>query len=238
MAYLNMLNSKISGLINNDSCQSGLTESVYQTLVKEIVGGVLGPGQRIRQAALAERLGVSRAPISHALQLLKQSGLVRESGKMGVEVAPVSANKVRDLYQIRARMDGLAARLAAARVKFGVLPQADMEGLRQAFQLVLAAAKNTSIAAQVRADSIFHQRIYDVCGNAEIATTMAPLWSHIERAMVLVLDVGSERKKALAEHKSIMDGIVDGRPEDAEQQAFLHATNAGLLIENRLRGVG
>lgn len=233
-----MLNHLVNNLIDNDSEQSGLTEAVYQTLVKEIVGGELPPGVRIRQAALAERLGVSRAPVSHALQLLKQSGLVQESGKMGVEVAPVSANKVRDLYQIRARMDGLAARLAAARVKFGVLPAAEMEALRQAFQLMLAASKNTSISAQVRADSVFHQRIYGICGNAEIAATMAPLWSHIERAMVLVLDAVPERKKALAEHKLIMDGITEGRPEEAEQHAFLHATNAGLLIENKLRGGG
>ena len=96
-----------------------LTDSVYQRLIEEIVDGKLSPGQRIRQAALAERLGVSRAPVSHALQLLKQHGLVRESGKMGVEVTPVSSDRVRDFYQIRARLDGLAARLAAARTKVG-----------------------------------------------------------------------------------------------------------------------
>lgn len=206
-------------------------------LIKEIVDGQLLPGQRIRQAALAERLGVSRAPVSHALQLLKQRGLVQESGKMGVEVTPISANKVRDLYQIRARMDGLAARLAGARVKVGELTPSDMEPIRQAFHSGMAAIKHLPMSAQVRADSAFHQQIYAICGNSAIATTMAPLWSHIERAMVLVLEAGPERRHAWAEHKAIMEGIASGRPEDAEQRAFLHATNAGLFTENRLRGV-
>src|SRR5271155_4652644 len=119
-------------LMNSDITEAPLlTEAVYQQLIGEIVDGVLAPGQRIRQAALAARLGVSRAPVSHALQLLKQRGLVSESGKMGVEVTPINSDRVRDLYQIRARLDGLAARLAAARTKVGELPSKDIERVRR-----------------------------------------------------------------------------------------------------------
>jgi DNA-binding GntR family transcriptional regulator len=213
-----------------------LTDSVYQRLIEEIVDGKLSPGQRIRQAALAERLGVSRAPVSHALQLLKQHGLVRESGKMGVEVTPVSSDRVRDFYQIRARLDGLAARLAAARTKVGELSSKDIERLRRIFNAGAAAAVNMPMSQQVRADVAFHQEIYEICGNASIATTMAPLWSQIQRAMVLVLEAGPERQRAWGEHRVIMGAILDGRPEEAEERAFLHAANAGVFTENRLRG--
>lgn len=214
-----------------------LTEAVYQKLIEEIVDGKLPPGERIRQAALAERLGVSRAPVSHALQLLKQRGLVRESGKMGVEVTPVSASKVRDLYQIRARMDGLAARLAAARVKIGEMSPTEMEFLRKAFNAGMEAVKSSPMSRQVRTDANFHQQIYAICGNSAIATTMGPLWSHIERAMVLVLEAGPERRRAWSEHRTIMEAIFEGEPEEAEQRSFLHAANAGVFTENRLRGV-
>jgi DNA-binding GntR family transcriptional regulator len=213
-----------------------LTEAVYQRLIGEIVDGKLPPGQRIRQAALAARLGVSRAPVSHALQLLKQRGLVRESGKMGVEVTPISSDKVRDLYQIRARMDGLAARLAAARVKIGGMPPVEVERLRRVFNAGASLAKSAPMSQQVRADVAFHQEIYAICGNASIATTMDPLWSHIERAMVLVLEAGPERQRAWAEHRDIMGAILNGQPDPAEERAFLHAANAGVFTETRLRG--
>ncbi|MCA6104120.1 GntR family transcriptional regulator [Bradyrhizobium sp. WSM 4400] len=213
-----------------------LTDSVYHRLIEEIVDGKLPPGQRIRQAALAERLGVSRAPVSHALQLLKQRGLVREAGKMGVEVAPVSADRVRDLYQIRARLDGLAARLAAARVKVGELPTADLERFRRVFDAGAIATSSTSMSQQVRADVAFHREIYDICGNSSIAATMDPLWLHIQRAMVLVLEAGLERQRAWGEHRVIMGAILGGQPEEAEELAFLHAANAGSFTENRLRG--
>jgi DNA-binding GntR family transcriptional regulator len=213
-----------------------LTEAVYRRLIEEIVDGVLAPGQRIRQAALAARLGVSRAPVSHALQLLKQRGLVRESGKMGVEVTPINTDKVRDIYQIRARMDGLAARLAAARVKIGAMPAEDAERLRRVFNSGATASKTTPMSQEVLADVAFHEEIYAICGNASISTTMAPLWSHIERAMVLVLEAGPERQRAWAEHRDIMAAILSGQPDPAEERAFLHAANAGLFTETRLRG--
>jgi DNA-binding GntR family transcriptional regulator len=214
-----------------------LVDAVYQRLVTEIVDGTLRPGQRIRQAALAERLGVSRAPVSHALQLLKQRGLVRESGKMGVEVVPVSPDVTRDLYQIRARLDGLAARLAAARVKVGAMPAVEIERLHRAFDSGLATARGAPVSSHVRADIAFHRAIYDVSGNASIATAMDPLWSHIQRAMVLVLEAGAERTRVWEAHRTIQQAILDGAIEVAEDHAFQHAARAGDFIEDRLRGI-
>jgi len=155
---------------------------------------------------------------------------------MGVEVTPISSDKVRDLYQIRARMDGLAARLAAARVKIGEMPPGEVERLRRAFNAGTSVAKSAPMSQQVRADVAFHQQIYAICGNASIATTMDPLWSHIERAMVLVLEAGPERQRAWAEHRDIMGAILNGQPDPAEERAFLHAANAGVFTETRLRG--
>ncbi len=213
-----------------------LTEAVFQQLIEEIVDGKLAPGQRIRQAALAERLGVSRAPVSHALQLLKQRGLVRESGKMGVEVTAVSADRTRDFYQIRARLDGLAARLAAARVKIGGMPAADITRLRRVFDTGMAHLGEATMSVEVSADVRFHQTIYAISGNAPIEATMEPLWSHIQRAMALVLEAGPERQRAWDEHRDILDAIERGRPDEADERAMRHAANAGAFIEARLRG--
>ena len=59
---------------------------------------------------------MSRQPISHALQLLKQQKLVEENGRRGLIVSEIDAARVRELYQVRSALDALAARLAAKRI--------------------------------------------------------------------------------------------------------------------------
>src|SRR5215831_7896070 len=88
-----------------------LIDQVYQRLLDAIADYTLPPGQRVRQDEVAERLGVSRQPVSHALHLLKRQGLVRESGRKGFEVAPVDPLRIRQLYEVRGALDGAAARL-------------------------------------------------------------------------------------------------------------------------------
>ena len=96
--------------------QPALIDRAYEQLVEAIADGTLAPGQRIRQEELGRALGVSRQPISHALQLLKQQKLVEENGRRGLIVAEIDAARVRELYQVRSALDALAARLAAERV--------------------------------------------------------------------------------------------------------------------------
>src|SRR5437016_12784285 len=94
-----------------------LTEQVYARILEAITDRTLPPGQRIRQNELAEKLGVSRQPVSHALHLLHRQGLVAESGRRGFEVTQLDPQRIRQLYEVRGGIDALAAQLAAERVK-------------------------------------------------------------------------------------------------------------------------
>jgi DNA-binding GntR family transcriptional regulator len=69
--------------------QPALIDRAYEQLVEAIADGTLAPGQRIRQEELGRALGVSRQPISHALQLLKQQKLVEENGRRGLIVSEI-----------------------------------------------------------------------------------------------------------------------------------------------------
>ena len=82
-----------------------LTEQVYERLVAAIADGTLRPGQRVRQDEVAALLGVSRQPVSHALQLVRRQGLVVEHGRKGLAVAPIEPARVRDLYRVRGALD-------------------------------------------------------------------------------------------------------------------------------------
>src|SRR6476469_1978284 len=92
-----------------------LIDQVYARILEAIIDRSLPPGQRIRQNELADRLGVSRQPVSHALHLLHRQGLVAESGRRGFEVTQLDPARIRQLYEVRGAIDRLAARLAATR---------------------------------------------------------------------------------------------------------------------------
>src|SRR5258705_2238249 len=92
-----------------------LIDQVYARILEAIIDRTLPPGHRIRQNELAEKLGVSRQPVSHALHLLHRQGLVAESGRKGFEVTELNPRRIRQLYEVRGAIDALAARLAAGR---------------------------------------------------------------------------------------------------------------------------
>src|SRR6202008_764837 len=93
--------------------QPTLVEQVVNAIVSEIVDGELPANARLIQDELAKAYGVSRQPVQQALLLLRDRGLVREAPGRGLIVSPVDVDFVRNLYDIRAMLDGLAARVAA-----------------------------------------------------------------------------------------------------------------------------
>src|ERR1700743_2368448 len=91
-----------------------LIDQVYGRILEAIIDRTLPPGQRIRQNELAERLGGSRQPVSHALHLLHRQGMVTESGRRGFEVTALDPVRIHQLYEVRGAIEALAARLSAA----------------------------------------------------------------------------------------------------------------------------
>ena len=109
-----------------------LIDQVYARILEAITDRTLPPGHRIRQNELAEKLGVSRQPVSHALHLLHRQGLVAESGRKGFEVTQLDPLRIRQLYEVRGAIDALAARLAAQRVKTDAAGRAHLEAALRA----------------------------------------------------------------------------------------------------------
>ncbi|RXF75346.1 GntR family transcriptional regulator [Hansschlegelia zhihuaiae] len=209
--------------------QPNLIQQVYDRILSAIVDHSLAPGLRIRQHELAEQLGVSRQPVSHALHLLRRQNLVVESGRKGFAVAPLDGARIRQIYEVRAALDGLAARLAAGRV--GAEGRAALEGALAAGD---AISEDAPLAELIALDAAFHRTIYRLSGNAAIEETAAPQWPHVRRAMAAVLMDGPYRARAWAEHHAIVDRLLAGDAEGASAAAEAHALRAGRAIEQRL----
>ncbi|MDD1520397.1 MULTISPECIES: GntR family transcriptional regulator [Bradyrhizobium] len=209
-----------------------LIDQVYSRILEAISDRTLQPGQRIRQNELADRLGVSRQPVSHALHLLHRQGLVAESGRRGFEVTQLDPARIRQLYEVRGTIDALAARLAATRAARDAAGRARLE-------TALAAGRrsdhNTMLSELITLDVDFHRAIYQLAGNPVIEETMAPQWPHMRRSMATVLSELDYRAKAWAEHADIAGNILSGNAKAAERAALAHAQTAGRMTEERLR---
>src|SRR4051794_28051850 len=93
-----------------------LVDEVVSRLRDNIIDGTIPAGSRLPQVALAEQLGVSRTPLREALRVLESEGLLRTAdNNRTVEVVQVTPDDLRDMYELREVIDGLAARLAAGK---------------------------------------------------------------------------------------------------------------------------
>src|SRR5437764_14046248 len=148
-----------------------LIDQVYTRILEAIIDRTLPPGHRIRQNELAEKLGVSRQPVSHALHLLHRQGLVAESGRKGFEVTQLDPGRIRELYEVRGAIDALAARLAAGRVKTDAAGRAQLEAALQAGR---AIDDKTPLAQLIAPDVDFHSAIYPASGHCGSEEMIAP----------------------------------------------------------------
>ena len=93
---------------------SSLTSAVQQALERMITLGELGPGDKLNEAALAERLGVSRGPVREAFRVLEEAGLLTLKKNRGVFVRQIPLHEALEIYELRAMMEAhVGATLAA-----------------------------------------------------------------------------------------------------------------------------
>lgn len=211
-----------------------LIDQVHDRLLAAIIDGSLAPGRRLTQEELAEMLGVSRQPVSHAIQVLRRRGLFVDAGKRGIAVAPIDARRILDLYQVREALDGLAAELAAARFRAGELIADDAAEAVAHLERGARLATAGSMGGLVDADVAFHSAIHDLSGNTAIAETVAEQWPHFRRSIQLVLEVGDVRERVWQEHAAILSAIVAGDARRAGRLARDHTARAGEETAQRL----
>lgn len=215
--------------------QPSLAEQVYDAIVDEICDGNLPAGSHLKQEQLAERLGVSRQPVQQAMALLKADGLVEETGRRGLWVTPLDPELMRHHYDIRAALDGLAARMAAMRVwenkdvarTFGERASAILKKGE-------AAVSAGDVAGQVRHDADLHGLVYEMSGNPLLARTAEPHWRFLRRAMGEVLRRATLPGEIWRQHAEIIEAIARGDAERAEALMVEHDLAAADTLYSAL----
>jgi DNA-binding GntR family transcriptional regulator len=210
--------------------QPKLVEQVRDAIASEISSGKLQPGARIIQEQIAQELGVSRQPVQQALLLLRNQGVLRDAPGRGLIVAPLDLDQVRNLYEIRAVMEGLAFRRAAERNA----DRAKKSGAAL-IQSGRKAVQNGSVAAMISADFKFHDFVHMLSENPLISPTMQAQWIYTQRVMGEVLMRDFAPSEIWDQHEAMLDAVKESRGDRAESLARRHVTQAAALMIERLR---
>ena len=202
-----------------------LVDRVYRSLLDAIIDGSLACGARLTQEDIAAQLAVSRQPVLQALRLLKADGLVQDAPGRGVLVTALDGAGIASVYQVRAALDVLAARLAAQH-RAVLAPELIEQGRK--------ALRGRNVSALIDADAAFHNAIYIASGNPLIARSAHVHWRHIRRAMGAVLQRSALRETVWDEHEAIAAAIADGNAESAARLISGHDQRASAYISRQI----
>jgi DNA-binding GntR family transcriptional regulator len=218
---------------------SPLVDRLAGEIQSKVLSGAVPVGSRLRQEALAEEFGVSRTPVREALRQLQASGLVELLPNRGAIVRGPSAREIREAYEIRAELEGLAAELAAERISDRELRR--LQEAQQLFQdavetLIAGRAKRPAPwkdeSLWVQANDLFHQAILDASGNGRLADTIADLHRSFPRNLTWGPLSQSSRllEENVKQHEAVLSAIERRDPAEARRSMVEHVRSAGELV--------
>lgn len=211
--------------------QPFLVDEVVRAIVDDIVSGVFPPNSRLIQGELARAYRVSRHPVQQALLMLRNGGLVQDAPGRGLIVSALDANVVKKLYEVRAVLEGLAARLAAVHGR----KSAAQEGPRYV-EAGRIAVENRSLPQLMEADFAFHGFISKLSGNDLIGETINPHWPYVRRVMAEMLQENEAMPQRMwDDHADILAAIIEGNVDEAERLSREHLSRAATVFVERLQ---
>jgi len=185
---------------------------VLSALRAAILDGTLQPGERIVEADIAEQMDISRGPVREALAELEEEGLVVRRAYKGTFVATYSARHVRELYSLRALLEGYAARLAAVRVQ----PE-DIEKLESLVNSMKEAGDAGDIDTLVEKDIQFHREICRLSDHDLLIQMWNKLVSRTRLFLTLANLVYFTHDHMVGTHYPTLEALRNADPDLAEK---------------------
>ncbi|MBV7407419.1 GntR family transcriptional regulator [Maritimibacter sp. DP1N21-5] len=189
----------------------------YARLLTELREGRLNPGDRLRETELAERLGMSRTPVREAIRLLEADDIVTHMPRQGASVRTLDYAEVMELYEMRAVLEGTAARLAARAAS-----EIELEELYE-MNRQMAALGNGAEAFILNRQ--FHGAMLDAARNRFLARSIRSLQKTLMILGPTTLTEPDRAEKAVEEHFGVLDAIKarDGSLAEAAMRAHIAA---------------
>lgn len=183
-------------------------QHAVEGLRRAIVSGTLRPGQRVGQEEVAEKLGVSLAPVREALRVLEQEGQLTYLPRRGYFVTELRIDDLEEIYELRRMLEEKAARSALPN-----FTDDDTERIRLAARDCAHAAKVGDVAAELEANRRFHFAILYSSDLPHTIRVIRLLWDSTEAYRAMYYNSESERRFSVRAHDRIISAIDAGDPD-------------------------
>jgi len=221
-----------SAASEDSSDAATLSDHVYRKLLAAIVRGDIAAGSKISEPELARAYGISRGPLREALHRLEGQRLLARIPHVGARVAALGLAELRELYQIRETLEGLACRLAAARMTADEV--AALRAVLQAHERDAGFQAGRAYYPQ-EGDDDFHYRLVQASGNRLLFRMLCDeLYQLARMYRIQYSDTPERPRQSYAEHYRILDAIAAGDGELAELLMRRHIRASRLNIEARM----
>lgn len=200
----------------------------YAALRGDIVSGELGPGERLVEVDLCERLGLGRSGVRTALVRLEQEGLVVREPHRGAKVRVVSLDEAVEILEVRAKLEGLAARDAALRAT-----KADARELRGILAEMRRLLDEGDFLAVSNANARLHRKLLEVSGHATAIRLCSTLASQTVRHQFRTILAPGRPERSFGEHSAIVDAVAAGDGDAAEEAMHRHLEGVAEALHER-----
>lgn len=206
-------------------------EIAEEAIRAAILDGRLAPGSELREAALGAQLGLSRTPIREALLALEGSGLVEMTRGRVARVSSRTPEELMDSYEVRAAVEGLAARLGAARLSDEVIRR-----LWESCERFERLLETEDASVLVKENQFFHGLIHANCGNSRIQPIARQLTELPLVYTAYAWYTADRRMLSHTQHCALTEAI-EQRDQDAAQRIMeQHIRDAGAAALDVVRG--
>ena len=197
-----------------------LADQVFDRLENDILSGVYKRGELLTELRLCEELGVSRTPVREAMKRLEQEHIIEDCGK-GMRVLSITAEDAECIYEIRSRVEGMAAAACARSIS-----EQDLKALHDLVDLQAFYAQRGDSDRVKSLDSEFHEMIYRCSGSAVLFDTLSPLHKKVQKFRKAAVEQRSRAEESVAEHLAVYTAIASRDPLEAERVMNAHVASA------------
>lgn len=206
-----------------------IVAKVVEELEQQILSGSLRPGARITEESLSKKWEVSRSSLREAFRILESQGYVDHSPRRGIKVAVITPRKVREVYQVRAALEGLTVQLAVEKNDPKVIGR--LEKLHERMQRKVSQG---DLKEYQKLNQQFHEIMIKASDNEFMIQTLTPINKLAKRlrAEVFVSPQGVE--KSLLNHAALISAFKNGDSRQAGETRAQTVLEFGNMLESLL----
>ena len=209
-------------------------DKAYEAIKERILDNTWPPGFQAFEPQVADALDMSRTPVREALLRLENEGLVRMIPRRGMYVVPLSPDDMRDIYDVLAALESMAAELLARRIP----SEQELSPMENSLEEMDAALAKNDLTAWAKADATFHHTLLDLCRNNRLATMAFTVWDQAHRARMISLKLRPLPVDSTNEHRAVLNAIRSGNWEEAKRIQYEHRRRGKELVLNALKRFG